>query len=179
MKQPSRPGPTITKYVVARTGDVPDGSRLVVDVGGREIGVFKVKGEYFALLNRCPHLGGPLCKGQLLNTVTSSGPGDMGLDQDDDLITCPWHGWEFDLRTGQSYWDPKGFKARRFPVGVEAGSVLAVQLENAGGQRFPGPYQAETIPVTVEDDYVVVQMRAPRPASQPSADPSGTERDGS
>lgn len=151
-----------TKYVVARADDIPEGARLVVQAGGREIGVFKVKGEFYALLNRCPHLGGPLCRGQLLNTVVSSGPGDVRLDTSDDLITCPWHGWEFDLRTGQSYWNPEHLRSRRFPVGVEPGAALAAYLETGGTQRIEGPYQAETLPVSVDEDYVVVTMREAR-----------------
>ena len=156
--------PAGTKYVVARVDDIPDGSRLLVTVGDREVGVFKVKGEFFALLNRCPHLGGPLCRGQLLNTVVSSGPGDVRLDEADDIITCPWHGWEFDLRTGQSYWNPEHLRARKFPVGVEAGAALAIYLEQGEAARIPGPYEAETIPVSIESDYVVVTMR-PRPGT--------------
>jgi nitrite reductase/ring-hydroxylating ferredoxin subunit len=168
--------PGATKYVVARAEDIPDGARMLVEVGGREVGVFKVKGEFFAVLNRCPHLGGPLCRGQLLNTVVSPVPGDVSLDESEDLITCPWHGWEFDLRTGQSYWNPEHLRARKFPVGVEAGAALAVYLEQGDGDRIPGPYQAETLPVSIESDYVVVTMRsAPRPAEPvPAAEPASS-----
>jgi nitrite reductase/ring-hydroxylating ferredoxin subunit len=160
---------TATKFVVARADDIPDGARLLVQVNGREIGIFKVKGEFYAVLNRCPHLGGPLCRGQLLNTVVSSGPGDVRLDESEDLITCPWHGWEFDLKTGQSYWNPEHLRARKFPVGVEPGAALALYLEKGDAERIPGPYQAETVPVSVESDYVVVTLRPAAPRQSTSS----------
>ena len=53
------------RYVVGTVDDIPPGSRKVILVNGREIGVFNVNGEYFAVLNRCPHQGGPLCSGRL------------------------------------------------------------------------------------------------------------------
>ena len=153
-----------TRYVVARTDEIPDGARIIVEVGGRELGIFNIRGEFFALLNRCPHLGGPLCRGQLLNPVVSSGPGDVRL-ADDDLLTCPWHGWEFDIRTGQSYWNPEHLRSRNFPVGVEPGSALRRFVETGGTERIEGPYRAETVAVDVDADYVVVTMRGARATS--------------
>jgi nitrite reductase/ring-hydroxylating ferredoxin subunit len=164
--------PTGTKFVVAKASDVPDGSRFLVTVGNREVGIFKVRGQYFALLNRCPHLGGPLCRGQLLNPVISSGPGSMELDTSQDLITCPWHGWEFDLKTGRSYWNPEHLRTRPFPVAVEPGDEIVSSLEDGSAERCEGPYRAETIPVSIEDDYVVLTMRAP--AARPTAN-GGTQ----
>jgi 3-phenylpropionate/trans-cinnamate dioxygenase ferredoxin subunit len=165
-------GPRGTRYVVARADEIPDGARLVVDVGGREVGIFKVDGEFFALLNRCPHLGGPLCRGQLLEPVLSSGPGDVRLG-DAALITCPWHGWEFDIRTGRSYWNPDHLRSRRFPVGVEPGAALRRFLETGGNERIVGPYRAETVPVDVDADYIVVTMRTP-PATAPDREASSS-----
>jgi hypothetical protein len=66
------------------------------------------------------------------------------------LLRCPWHGWEFDMRNGQSYFDPQRVKVRSYPVVVESGEVLAQGLEK-------GPYVAETFPVHVEDNYVIVE----------------------
>jgi 3-phenylpropionate/trans-cinnamate dioxygenase ferredoxin subunit len=64
-----------------------------------------------------------------------------------EFIRCPWHGWEFDIRTGQSWCDPKSMKARNFKVQVEPGTELV-----------KGPYVAETFAVTVEDDYLVIDL---------------------
>jgi 3-phenylpropionate/trans-cinnamate dioxygenase ferredoxin subunit len=154
----------VVKFVVARADEIPEGARLIAEVDGREVGVFRVRGKFYALLNRCPHLGGPLCRGQLLNPVVSAGPGDVRLDESQDLITCPWHGWEFNVQTGQSYWNPEHLRARKFPVGVETGAALATYLETGDANGIPGPYRAETVPVAVESDYVVVTMRPAAPS---------------
>ena len=144
------------KYVVGRVDEFPESGRMIVDLGGREIGIFRIKNRFYAVLNRCPHLGGPLVKGQLVNAVTSTGPGNVTLDDSKDLITCPWHNWEFDIKTGQSFWNPAHLKARPFSVGVEAGSEVAEQIESGAVGLIKGPYKAETIEVAVESDYIVL-----------------------
>jgi nitrite reductase/ring-hydroxylating ferredoxin subunit len=131
--------PAVKKYVVARTSEVPEGERLIVEVSGREIGIFNIEGEFYALLHRCPHLGGPLCRGQVLNLIYAPAPGDVRFDASRYLLTCPWHNWEFDIRTGQSYWSPERLRARQLPVGVESGEAVAGALERGSAERVPGP----------------------------------------
>lgn len=53
------------KYVVAAVDEMAPGARKIVDAGGRSLGIFNLGGEFFALRNRCPHQGGPLCEGKL------------------------------------------------------------------------------------------------------------------
>ena len=65
------------KYIVATLEELPAGTRKIVEIAGRSIGVFNIGGEFFALRNRCPHQGGPLCEGRLAGFVESSGPGDI------------------------------------------------------------------------------------------------------
>lgn len=137
----------MTRQVVARTGDVSPGTCKLVTVNGREIGVFNIEGEYFALANRCPHEGGPLCQGKMIALVQSDGPGTYRLARKQEFLRCPWHGWEFEIRTGQSWCDPKSTRARQFQVTVEAGETLV-----------KGPYVAETFPVSVEEEYLVVEV---------------------
>jgi nitrite reductase/ring-hydroxylating ferredoxin subunit len=136
----------VKKYVVARAAEVPDGGRLLVEVRGHSIGVFHVGGEYYALLNRCPHQGAELCKGSVVGLLDSSGPGDYDLDESRSFIVCPWHGWEFELATGQSYFDPRRTRVKPYPVTVERGG------------RVKGPYVADVIEVSVEDDYLVLTL---------------------
>jgi 3-phenylpropionate/trans-cinnamate dioxygenase ferredoxin subunit len=71
----------MARHVVAAAGEIPEGGRKLLTVAGREIGVFNIGGEYFALLNRCPHQGGELCKGTLIGLVTSSAPGDFTISR--------------------------------------------------------------------------------------------------
>lgn len=146
------------RYVVARASELPDGERLIVEVAGREIGIFNIEGELFAIRNRCPHLGGPLCKGEVLGLVHSSGPGDVQFDASVKLLTCPWHGWEFDIETGQSYFNPR-LRAKRYDVESSQGDAIGENFEDASAERAPGPYKADVIPVSREDDYIVITMR--------------------
>ena len=135
----------MTRQVVAKASEVLPGAMKLVTVADRELGIFNLGGEYFALANRCPHAGGPLCSGKIVSLVQSSGPGDYRLVRAQEFLRCPWHGWEFDIRTGQSWCDPNDLKARAFPVTVEPGETLA-----------KGPYVAETFPIRIEEDYLVV-----------------------
>ena len=135
------------KHVVAPVRDIPPGGRKAVAVNGRAIVVFNLGGEFFALTDRCPHKGGTLSKGRLTGLLESSEPGTYCYTRRGEIIRCPWHSWEFDIRTGKSWCDPERVRARRYAVSVEPGTQL-----------IEGPYTAETFPVTVEDKYVVVEM---------------------
>ena len=153
--------PGMTRYVVARVDEIPEGGRIIVEAGGREIGIYRLNGKFHGLLNRCPHLGGPLCKGGIVPEIYAPVPGDVRGNPDRLFVTCPWHNWEFDVTTGQSYWSARGPRARLFPVDVEQGTEVAAKLQ--AGDRVPGPYKAEKVPLAVEADYVVLAIR-PAPA---------------
>jgi nitrite reductase/ring-hydroxylating ferredoxin subunit len=149
-----------SRFVVARVEDVPPGERLIVTVKGHSIGVFNVGGRYYALLNRCPHQGAELCRGKIVSWLESDAPGSYQLDVERKLISCPWHGWEFDLATGQSYFDPRKMRVKPYAVGVERGCALTEALEHGEAATLvEGPYRAESLSVEVEDDYLVVTLR--------------------
>ncbi len=137
----------MSRHVVAALGEIAPGERKIVTIKGREIGVFNVGGEYFALLNRCPHQGASLCLGRLLSLAEADEPGKFRLSRRGEILRCPWHGWEFDIRTGQSWCDPDTMRVRRYAVTVEPGERLA-----------KGPYVAETYTVSVENEYVVIEL---------------------
>lgn len=137
----------MTRHVVARVGDIPENGSKLVEVRGRQIALFHANGEYFALTDRCPHEGGSLCQGRLVGRLSSREPGTYDLSRPREFVQCSWHGWEFDLRTGQSYTDPDSIRARTYQVTVAPGEELA-----------KGPFVAETFPVTVEDQYILVEF---------------------
>ncbi len=137
----------MSRHVVAPVRELPPGSRKLVDVGGRAIVIFNIGGEFFALLNRCPHQGGNLCEGRLIGLVESSEPGIYRYSRQGEILRCPWHGWEFDVRTGKSWCDPARIRTKTYGVGIEPGQNLV-----------EGPYRAETFAVTVEEEYVVVEV---------------------
>jgi len=140
------------KHVVARADEIKPGERKILEIAGRSIGVFNVGGEYFALRNRCPHQGGPLCEGVLWGLWEAPAPGDIRYSRKGEILTCGWHGWEFDIRTGQSWCDPEKLRVRAYEVSVEPGDVVA--------GRVKGPYVAETYEVSAEGEYVVVDVPA-------------------
>ena len=149
------------KYVVARADEIPPGGRKIVQVGDLSVGVFNLGGEYFALRNRCPHQGGPLCEGRLAGYVVSPKPGEYEYVRDGEILRCPWHGWEFDIRTGQSYCDPRRLRTRAYEVHVEPGATIVAEAEaeTPAEGRVKGPYVAESYPVEAEGEYVVVEIQ--------------------
>jgi nitrite reductase/ring-hydroxylating ferredoxin subunit len=134
-------------HVVARASEVPPGERKRVEIGRRAIALFNLDGEFFAIGDTCPHEFGSLCKGKLVGLAESDEPGKYRFSRSGEFVKCPWHGWEFDIRTGQSYCDPAAVRVRSFDASVAKGEDIV-----------KGPYVAETFPVTVEDDYVIIEV---------------------
>lgn len=90
----------------AQVSDVAPGAGVCVELGGRQIALFNVDGAFYAIDNTCPHRGGPLAEGELEGTA----------------VTCPWHAWQFDLKTGESITDDSC--VARYDVQVEGDAVL-------------------------------------------------------
>jgi nitrite reductase/ring-hydroxylating ferredoxin subunit len=137
----------MSRRVLARADEIPPGTSKIVTTMGRQIGIFNVGGEFFALSNRCPHMGAELCRGMIVGLVQSDGPGQYRVTRQGEFLRCPWHGWEFEIRTGQSWFDPKKVRTRAYKTSVEKGSELQ-----------KGPYVAETYAVKVEENYIVIDI---------------------
>ncbi len=126
-------------HEVAAVGEIPPGGRKLVSVDGREIALFNANGEFFAILNRCPHQGGSLYAGRLTGLVRSGEPGCYTYTRDGEIIRCPWHGWEFDLRTGKSWAEPSRIRTKVYDVAVAAeggqdrGAVCCGDVSGGGG----------------------------------------------
>ena len=101
----------MAEYVrVAGTADVASGSGIVAEVNDKAIAVFNVDGTYYAIDNTCIHRGGPLGEGEL----------------EGDTVTCPWHGWQYSVKTGVSTSNPSAC-VKSYPVKVE-GTDIKVEL---------------------------------------------------
>ena len=137
----------MARHVVAPASEIAPGTCKIVTIAGRSIGVFNVKDEFFALINRCPHEGAALSYGHVLGCFESKHPGEYQLTRLGEMLRCPWHGWEFDIKTGQSWCHPESVKARTYKVEVMPGEALA-----------KGPFVAETVQVKVDGEYVVVEI---------------------
>ena len=82
----------MSRHVVVTVQEIPPGSRKIVEVGGREIGVFNIDGAFYAVRNRCPHQGGPVCEGYLTGFLKASVPGEYSYSRRGEILRCPWHG---------------------------------------------------------------------------------------
>lgn len=118
------------KHLVGDASSWRDGERCVSEIRGRQVGVFAIDGGFVAYENVCPHSGGPVCEGRVVPAVKAMITEDgmyHGEHSDDDEphVVCPWHGWEFTLKTGQCIGDPER-TLRSFPVVVEEGKVYVI-----------------------------------------------------
>jgi nitrite reductase (NADH) small subunit/3-phenylpropionate/trans-cinnamate dioxygenase ferredoxin subunit len=105
----------LSELVRAATVDqIPEDEGFVVEIKGREIAIFCCSGQYYAVENSCPHRGGPVAEGELEN----------------ETITCPWHAWPFDLRTGECTINSAA-KLQTFQVQLQDGQVfIALDVED-------------------------------------------------
>lgn len=136
-----------SRHVVASVSDVAPGTSKRVNVAGRDVALFNIGGAFFALANKCPHESGSLCEGKIIGLAMADEPGRYKLLRDGEFVKCSWHGWEFDIRTGQSWCDPSNTRVRAYDTAVETGEALV-----------KGPYVAETFPVVIEQDYVIIEV---------------------
>lgn len=93
---------------VAGVGDVAPGTGVVVKAAGRTLALFNLSGTFYALDNKCTHMGGPLGEG----------------DVDGNVVTCPWHGSKFDITTGAVVGPPARRPVAAYRVSIEKGEVM-------------------------------------------------------
>jgi len=109
--------PAKNRVYITQVNDLPPGERKLITVNNRSIGVFNTGTQIVAILNICPHELAPLCLGKVGGTTLPSKPGEFIWGRDNEIIRCPWHGWEFDLLTGDCLTDKR--KVKRFTTIVE------------------------------------------------------------
>ncbi|GAB3677177.1 Rieske (2Fe-2S) protein [Salinisphaera aquimarina] len=106
MSESATSAPDKQAWRVGASADIPEHGRLVVDAGDKTVGVFRVDGRLVAYENRCAHMGGPICQGLIVPAVREklNEAGQLGgseFDESDMHIACPWHGYEYSLKTGR------------------------------------------------------------------------------
>ena len=129
------------RYLVGRASELPPGQRKIVEVEGRSIGIFNVHGHFYALRNRCPHQAAPLCLGAIKGMTLPGKPGEYVWARDGEILRCPWHGWEFDITTGRSIFNPHRTRVKTYEVTME-----------------PDDEAVDTYSVTVEDGVLILHM---------------------
>jgi len=118
------------EHVVGLASELPPGKHRVVRIRSLEVGIYNIGGTFYALHSMCPHQFGPVCAGPVGTAATHDDDWRLKLERDGEILTCPWHGMEFEIRTGQCL-SKKNMKLRMFPVRVVDGEVR-VEL---GGRR--------------------------------------------
>lgn len=144
-----------TKHRICRTADLPPGEQRIVEIEGRSIGVYNVDGGYHAIRNQCPHQLAPLCRGHIGGTTLPGKVGEFHYGMEGRVVRCPWHGWEFDVTTGRSLFNPHRCRVKSYTV----------YCEDSSGETRPRTLSAEdpdptveTFPVSVADSWVVVEV---------------------
>ena len=143
----------MSRHVICPVAELPPGERRVVEVNGRSIGIFNVHGTFYALRNSCPHKAAPLCLGPLTGLITGPEPYRYEVERQGEIVKCPWHGWEFDVTTGQSVFNPHRVRVKRYNVTVEPGA--AEEPCTVEEEEEPS---IETYAVSVEREMVVLHL---------------------
>jgi nitrite reductase/ring-hydroxylating ferredoxin subunit len=142
-------------HPVCDTAQIPPGGRKIVEIAGKSIGVFNVHGQYYALRNICPHQFAPLCLGKITGTTRPGAVGEYHWEKEGEIIRCPWHGWEFDIRSGHSVFNPHKVRAKSYKVTVERPDGTRAEQEIS----FDAPDPAvESFAVTAEAGMVYVHV---------------------
>ena len=111
---------------MSRLDEVPASGPLIVTVNNIELGIYRVGSELVALRNACPHQAAPICKGRVSGTTLPSSVYEYRFGREGEILQCPWHGWEFDMKTGRHLVSQSRAAIRRYPLEVE-GDNLYVQ----------------------------------------------------
>ena len=107
-----------SKHFACKTSEVPADAAKIVNIGRLSVGLFRLDDGFHALLNICPHKGAALCEGPVCGTTKPTDRTEFVYHRAGELVRCAWHGWEFDIRTGEFLVD-RSIRTRSFPVTVE------------------------------------------------------------
>jgi len=117
----------MAEYMAGKIADYADGDRKVVECGEFEVGVFRIGEEFYGWHNRCAHRAGPICQGRIMKRVLEPVAGDktvraQAYDETESQIVCPWHGYEFSIRTGYHQGSTR-FRLRKADLVIRDGEI--------------------------------------------------------
>jgi nitrite reductase/ring-hydroxylating ferredoxin subunit len=124
------------EFVVGRADEFSGSSPVILEVGGRSIGIYRVDGAFYAVQNVCPHALGPVCEGTVGGTFLPSAPTEWITGLEGRVIRCPRHRWEFDVVTGESVLGVDRRRLVTFPVKLD-GDRLVVTMRPRSGRLGP------------------------------------------
>ncbi len=112
----------MNRYEACTVQEVREKGRKIVQVKNMEIGIFLVDGQYYAWRNLCPHAAAPICEGRVCGTTLPSMVYEYEYGREKEILRCPWHGWEFDLKTGLHLTD-ESIKLRGYPLEIDGDHI--------------------------------------------------------
>lgn len=136
-RQPATP----PEHMIGALDDFPVRKVVPVHVDGRRIGVLRHGDDMYAFADRCPHHGAPMCFAQVAGTMMPSDPNVFRFEHDGLIVKCPWHAYEFDVRTGEAMGGIIRGKLVTFETAVRDRKVY-VRLRRAA---TPAPREIETL----------------------------------
>jgi nitrite reductase/ring-hydroxylating ferredoxin subunit len=116
---------TSNGHDIGNVADFDSGRPYRVDVNGRALVVVRRGQEFFAIRDVCPHQGARLSDGRVSGTTLECRPGEeIPFGRYGEILICPWHGWEYDLQSGQSLFDPQGVRVASYSVSIQDDRVI-------------------------------------------------------
>lgn len=118
----------MTAHVITSEEEMVENGHLVTEIGGREIAIFHIEDEFYAYTNWCAHQSGPAFEGDVGGLLDASYDRDeleteTKWTREGQIIACPWHGWEYDLKTGESI-TKENVRLPEHEVRVEEGNIV-------------------------------------------------------
>lgn len=113
----------MTSFVIGPATEFPEDEVRVAAAGKHSIAVVRRGESVFAVANRCPHMGAKMCTGWLRGRLDGAGVGRVATRPDVPVLACPWHGWEFDLATGESLFDAD-YRVKTYRAEIVDGDVV-------------------------------------------------------
>lgn len=118
-------------YEAGHITDIQPGERKILQLARRSIGIFNVNGTFYALKNSCIHDQAPVCLGKIGGTYLPSAPAEFVWGMEGQILRCPWHGWEFDIKTGCTLFDP-ALKLTTYPLNVTPDGRILIEIKGGG-----------------------------------------------
>lgn len=134
------------RFVVCSLSELKPGERKIFEAEGKSIGVFNIDGAFYGVRNVCPHQFAPLCLGKITGYCEQSEVGEFRWVREGEIVRCPWHGWEFDIKTGRSVFDPHRMRTKIYEAKVEP------------RRDSDETKSVETFPVKVEEQSIVLYV---------------------
>ena len=114
----------LTSVIVCSAEELKPGDRKLVEIDGVEIAMVNTEGQLYAFRNRCPHQGVEMVYGAISGAMLPSDPGEFIYGCDNQIVRCPLHGWEFDMKTGKSLFSPDKVSIGSYDIQEVEGSIV-------------------------------------------------------